>query len=132
MKARPNWFGPAVGYYIVSACSFALVCPVVDYIRMTGTGIFLGSFEAEMSFVFLTLIGIALSAFSLKMVQDLRAFFRWMIVVTIAVGFASSLFLLFHGYLDRKAVAAIYFLPQLLLLFSLKTGNRKPVQTERF
>ena len=56
------------------------------------------------------------------MLQNARALFRWMILILIAAGVACSLVFSLRG-VDRRVVAVVYTLPQLLLLLAKKRPN---------
>src|SRR5947208_11068278 len=122
MRGKANRFEMWTAYYILSTIVFATCYEVVDHIHKQNASRGLKLHLNPGPDAALLLLALMLIAGSFRMLQDARALFRWMILILIAAGVACSLVFSLRG-VDRRVVAVVYTLPQLLLLLAKKRPN---------
>ena len=122
MRGKANRFEMWTAYYILSTIVFATCYEVVDHIHKQNASRGLRYSFNPGPDAALLLLALMLIAGSFRMLQDARALFRWMILILIAAGVACSLVFSLRG-VDRRVVAVVYTLPQLLLLLAKKRPN---------
>ena len=122
MRAKANRFEMWTSYYVISMMAFLLCYDVVDHIHKQNASRGLRYSFNPGPDAALLLLALMVIAGSFRMLQNARAPLRWMILIPIAAGVACSLVFSLRG-VDRRVVAAVYTLPQLLLLFARKRPN---------